>query len=57
MKVSNYTLYHRDCLAMMNTLSDKSIDCIICDLPYGTTYASFDKVLKRYMEKLEEENA
>ena len=24
-----------DCLEMMKTLKDKSVDCFICDLPYG----------------------
>jgi len=30
----------------MNQIDDKSIDMILCDLPYGTTYCDFDKVLK-----------
>jgi len=29
------TLYHGDCLEVMKEISDKSIDLIICDLPYG----------------------
>lgn len=29
------TLYNGDCLEVMKQLSDKSIDLIICDLPYG----------------------
>lgn len=28
-------LLHGDCLEVMKTLPDKSIDCFICDLPYG----------------------
>ena len=28
-------LLHGDCLELMKTLDDKSIDCFICDLPYG----------------------
>lgn len=28
-------LLHGDCLEIMKTLPDKSIDCFICDLPYG----------------------
>jgi site-specific DNA-methyltransferase (adenine-specific) len=28
-------LLHGDCLELMATLPDKSIDCFICDLPYG----------------------
>jgi site-specific DNA-methyltransferase (adenine-specific) len=29
------TLLLGDCLDLMKTLSDKSVDCFICDLPYG----------------------
>lgn len=29
------TLLHGDCLEIMKTLPDKSVDCFICDLPYG----------------------
>jgi site-specific DNA-methyltransferase (adenine-specific) len=28
-------LLHGDCLNQMKTLKDKSIDCFVCDLPYG----------------------
>lgn len=28
-------LYKKDCLIEMKNLSDKSIDLILCDLPYG----------------------
>lgn len=28
-------LLHGDCLVQMKSISDKSIDCFICDLPYG----------------------
>lgn len=34
-----------DCLELMKELPDKSIDMILCDLPYGTTSLSWDKVL------------
>lgn len=30
-------LYNGDCLDVMATLPDKSIDFICCDLPYGIT--------------------
>ena len=33
----NYKLYKGDCLELMKNIRDKSIDCIICDLPYGVT--------------------
>jgi len=29
------TLHHGDCLELMKTLPDKSIDLFVCDLPYG----------------------
>jgi len=39
-------LVQGDCLDKMGDIPDKSIDMILCDLPYGTTYADFDTVLK-----------
>ena len=45
-KIGNATLYCGDCLEIMpNHLFGKSIDCVITDLPYGTTYAKFDAVI------------
>ena len=34
-----------DCLVEMQNIPDKSIDAIICDLPYGTTANKWDSVL------------
>ena len=34
-----------DCLEAMQTIPDKSIDAIICDLPYGTTACKWDSVI------------
>jgi site-specific DNA-methyltransferase (adenine-specific) len=34
-----------DCLEVMQTIPDKSIDAIICDLPYGTTACKWDSVI------------
>ena len=34
-----------DCLELMNDIEDKSIDCIICDLPYGTTACKWDVII------------
>ena len=34
--MSEITLYHGDCLVEMNKIADKSVDMILCDLPYGT---------------------
>ena len=33
----DYKIYQGDCLELMKNIKDKSIDCIICDLPYGVT--------------------
>lgn len=38
-------IYHGDCLELMKQIPDKSVDCIICDLPYGTTTCKWDIVL------------
>lgn len=34
-----------DCLKLMSDISDKSIDMILCDLPYGTTQNKWDSIL------------
>ena len=31
------TIKQGDCLELMNEIPDKSIDLVLCDLPYGTT--------------------
>ena len=33
-----------DCLELMKEIPDKSIDMILCDLPYGTTACKWDTV-------------
>lgn len=38
-------LYEGDCLEIMPTLPDKSIDMILCDLPYGSTACKWDMVI------------
>lgn len=35
MNTCSMELYNEDCLVGMQRIADKSIDCIICDLPYG----------------------
>ena len=40
-----YELYNGDCLEIMESIPDKSIDMILCDLPYGTTWAKWDNVI------------
>lgn len=38
-------LYNDDCLKIMEQISDKSIDLILCDLPYGRTHNCWDIIL------------
>ena len=38
-------LIHGDCLEKMKDIPDKSIDMILCDLPYGTTACKWDVVI------------
>ena len=56
-------LFHGDCLEVMKNIPDKSIDMILCDLPYGTTKNKWDSVLdfellwKQYKRILKKESA
>lgn len=34
-----------DCLELMKEIADKSIDCIIADIPYGTTACKWDTII------------
>lgn len=38
-------IYHRDCIEGMRTIPDKSVDMILCDLPYGTTRNKWDTII------------
>lgn len=38
-------LIQGDCLELMKEIQDKSIDTILCDLPYGTTKCKWDIIL------------
>lgn len=38
-------IYNNDCLKIMKQIPDKNVDCIICDLPYGTTSCSWDTII------------
>ena len=38
-------LLHGDCLELMKDIPDKSIDMILCDLPYGQTSNHWDSVI------------
>lgn len=39
------TVIHGDCLEEMKKIPDKSIDMILCDLPYGTTRNKWDSII------------
>jgi site-specific DNA-methyltransferase (adenine-specific) len=38
-------IYNEDCLEGMKRIPDKSIDMILCDLPYGTTHNKWDSII------------
>lgn len=38
-------LMHGDCLELMATIPDGSVDMVLCDLPYGTTRNKWDSVI------------
>lgn len=38
-------IYNMDCLDGMKLIDDKSIDMILCDLPYGTTACKWDNII------------
>lgn len=52
-----------DCLELMNDIPNKSIDLILCDLPYGTTSCKwdtiipFDKLWKQYNRIIKDNSA
>lgn len=43
--MSKIDLIHGDCLVEMQRILDKSVDMVLCDLPYGTTACSWDVVI------------
>jgi site-specific DNA-methyltransferase (adenine-specific) len=43
LKINN--IYQGDCLELMKQLDDKSVDMILCDLPYGTTACKWDVII------------
>jgi DNA modification methylase len=38
-------VYNEDCLIGMSRIADKSVDMILCDLPYGTTACKWDVII------------
>ena len=45
MKIEPNNIYQGDCLEVMKYIPDKSIDMILCDLPYGTTACKWDTII------------
>lgn len=43
--MSNIQLFRGDCLEIMKQIPNKSVDMILCDLPYGTTACKWDVVI------------
>lgn len=43
--MNDIQLVHGDCLVEMKNIPDKSVDMILCDLPYGTTKCKWDVVI------------
>ena len=46
-------IYNEDCLEGMRRIPDRSVDMILCDLPYGTTANKWDSIIP--LEKLWEQ--
>ena len=44
-KTNNIHLIKGDCLEVMKDIKDKSVDMILCDLPYGTTSCKWDAII------------
>ncbi|HEY0090075.1 MAG TPA: DNA methyltransferase [Candidatus Lokiarchaeia archaeon] len=38
-------IHQGDCLELMKQVEDKSIDLVLCDLPYGTTDCQWDEII------------
>lgn len=41
----SYRIYNEDCFKRMSLMASKSIDLVLCDLPFGRTRCQWDKVL------------
>ena len=62
-KDENTWLMYGDCLERMKEIPDKSVDMVLCDLPYGTTACKWDTVIpfeplwKQYKRVIKDKNA
>lgn len=52
-KNKKFELFKGDCLEVMKSIKDRSIDLILCDLPFGITQCEWDKIIP--FEKLWEQ--
>lgn len=43
--MEDWVIHEGDCLEVMHTIPSGSVDMILCDLPYGTTQATWDSVI------------
>jgi site-specific DNA-methyltransferase (adenine-specific) len=43
--MKRFSLFNDDCLKIMPTIEEKSIDMILCDLPYGVTNNKWDIII------------
>lgn len=63
MNTENYKIYQGDCLEVMKTIPDGSIDMVLCDLPFEVTDCEwdrmipFDKLWKQYNRIVKENGA
>ena len=44
-EINNSILFHADCFDVFPYILDKSVNLILCDLPYGTTWQKWDCIL------------
>ena len=42
---NNIILQHGDCLDLLKSIEDGSVDMVLCDLPYGTTDCKWDTII------------
>lgn len=43
--IGDTTVILGDCLDVMSAIDDKSVDLVLCDLPYGTTACKWDSII------------
>jgi len=60
--IKRQKLMHGDCLSLLDSVHDKSIDLVCADMPYGTTRCSWDSVIKltplwKQLKRVTKENA